>query len=979
MQTDAGSFAPDLLSSISAPPPRPARWLTLAAMLVLSVGLAACGSEDRRNLEPTDQRDAGTVDVEPADTGPQCDDDQTVCEGTCVTTANDPDHCGACGETCATGQKCADGECVLACPDGQQACDGGCFDVDSSRQHCGACGNACETGEVCQEGSCETSCAGSLTACDGSCRDLDNDPANCGACGNTCESSEVCVDGGCTIECPDGQTTCNGRCFDLDLANDHCGACGNTCQSGQVCSDGSCEPTCGDGLTECDGACRDTSADPEHCGTCGNTCGDDEACVEGKCTLTCPGDQQVCNGNCYDLQTSSRHCGSCDNACGAGETCEGGSCVVSCLDGQTECNGSCYDLQNARQHCGSCGNACGDGEVCSGGDCVVSCADNQTECDGACYDLQNSRQHCGSCGNACGAGEICSGGSCVVSCPDNRTECDGACYDLQTSANHCGSCGNSCGIDSDCIEGQCTTLSEYPSAVSGQTLWLEADGSVSTTSSGDAVTGWTDESGAGNDASAPSDDSKKPTLTTDPWGGHDALYFDGDDHLTLPDGFDDWSDGLTMFVVARPTDEDADSRILEFGSGSQQDNIMLGRDGGSDNLFYDVQNGSNSGSKLVGSDGLPGRNYVVGTVTQQPNGDVTIASSNSQIGSSSASLPTTVTRTDNYIAGTDFSGTPNFEGYIAEIILYDRALSGKDRTNITHYLADKYQLYHSNADWIDSLSSDDETLVRNNDFHEYQLDEDVYSSLPPGDSCQDLLSKGHDRDGLYRIQPASLSNPMLVSCDMTSDGGGWVELSLDNPDRAVVGEYSSSNPWHKCADDAAKHFSTISGDTSATPESSPNDHHTYETELNYLNPFLDEQYTDPEMTALRSLASELHSDTRMVTLTADDDNNDYHNTNNSGHEVYILDDSNNWQWMTPGEDGECGGSSGWPAGGSETGFYLWHSTDAESVVDGQTGRADDSTLDGLSPDALIPHKVRLEVRTGGGAAMGWEKEVFKVR
>jgi hypothetical protein len=936
MQADSGLFARDMLSSISTPAPRLGRWLSLAALLTLSVGLAACGSEEQRDLKPASQQDTETIDAEPADTGPQCSDDETVCDGTCVTTANDPDHCGACGESCATGQKCAEGGCVLACPDGQQACDGGCFDVDSSRRHCGACGNACETGEVCQEGSCETSCAGSLTACDGSCRDLENDPTNCGACGNTCEDSEVCVDGGCTIECPDGQTACNGRCFDLDLANDHCGGCGNTCPSGQVCSDGGCEPTCGEGLTECDGACRDTSTDPAHCGGCGSTCSDDRACIDGKCTLTCPGDQQVCNGNCYDLQTSSRHCGGCDNACGTGEACEGGSCVVSCPDGQTECNGSCYDLQNTRQHCGACGNTCDSGEVCSSGSCVVSCA-------------------------------------------DNRTECDGACYDLQTSANHCGACGNSCGFNSDCVEGQCTTLSEYPSAVSGQTLWLAADSSVSTTSSGDAVTSWADQSGAGNDASAPSDDSQKPTLTTDPWGGHEALYFDGDDHLTLPDGFDDWSDGLTMFVVARPTDESADSRILEFGSGNQEDNIMVGRDGGSDDLFYDVQNGSNSASRLVGSDGLPGRNYLVGTVTQQSNGNVTIDRSNSQIGSGSTSLPTTVTRTANYIAGTDFGSTPKFEGYIAEIIVYEKALSEKDRKNITHYLADKYRMYHPDASWLSSLSSDDETLVRNNDLHAYQLDENVYSSISPGDSCQELLSKGYDRDGLYRIQPSPLSNPMLVSCDMTSDGGGWVELSVDNDDHAIIAENKRNNPWYKCADDAAKHFETISSESNASPESSPDQEHTYEKELDYLNPFLDEQYTDPEMGALRSLASELHSDTRMVTLTADDDNGDYHNTDDYGHEVYILDDNNNWRWMTPGEDGDCGGPTNWPASGSETGFYLWHSTDAESVVDGQTGRADDSTLDGLSPDALIPHKVRLEIYYGGGAAMGWEQDVFKVR
>jgi hypothetical protein len=41
-----------------------------------------------------------------------------------------------------------------ACPSGQTSCDGSCIDTQSNSQHCGACGNVCNTGEPCSEGTC---------------------------------------------------------------------------------------------------------------------------------------------------------------------------------------------------------------------------------------------------------------------------------------------------------------------------------------------------------------------------------------------------------------------------------------------------------------------------------------------------------------------------------------------------------------------------------------------------------------------------------------------------------------------------------------------------------------------------------------------------------------------------------------------------------------------------------------------------------
>ncbi len=41
-----------------------------------------------------------------------------------------------------------------ACPSGQTSCDGTCIDTQSDSQHCGACGNVCNAEEPCSEGKC---------------------------------------------------------------------------------------------------------------------------------------------------------------------------------------------------------------------------------------------------------------------------------------------------------------------------------------------------------------------------------------------------------------------------------------------------------------------------------------------------------------------------------------------------------------------------------------------------------------------------------------------------------------------------------------------------------------------------------------------------------------------------------------------------------------------------------------------------------
>ena len=230
--------------------------------------------------------------------------------------------------------------------------------------------------------------------------------------------------------------------------------------------------------------------------------------------------------------------------------------------------------------------------------------------------------------------------------------------------------------------------------------------------------------------------------------------------------------------------------------------------------------------------------------------------------------------------------------------------------------------------------------------------------------------------GPYFIDPDGAGDiePLPVTCDMDADGGGWMRLKLNHSNQLLVAEYMASNPWKKCADDAAKFFDWIS-ESQVTADYSPNITYVKEIPVTFLNPGTDVEYSPEQMAVLRGLVTQLSQTTRMVAVTADDDGYSYQDNQNGGHEVYVMGTPGQWDVLSPGTNQECGNSSDWPHGGSQSAFYLWSTDAAQSQVSGTTGISSDD-LGALPQANILPLQVRLVVYTGGGVAFGWEKQEF---
>jgi hypothetical protein len=125
----------------------------------------------------------------------------------------------------------------------------------------------------------------------------------------------------------------------------------------------------------------------------------------------------------------------------------------------------------------------------------------------------------------------------------------------------------------------------------GLALALDAQVAATQYANGAAVTLWQDSSTFARNATASG--SAAPTLVTNALGGKAALRFDGaDDFLSLPTGFQDFTAGMSLYMVMRPTVLQTGFKAFALGNGGGTHNIVLGRAGSSAGLQFFTNNSS---------------------------------------------------------------------------------------------------------------------------------------------------------------------------------------------------------------------------------------------------------------------------------------------------------------------------------------------------------------------------------------------------
>ncbi|MEC7985101.1 MAG: MopE-related protein, partial [Myxococcota bacterium] len=313
---------------------------------------------------------------------------------------------------------------------------------------------------------------------------------------------------------------------------------------------------------------------------------------------------------------------------------------------------------------------------------------------------------------------------------------------------------------------------------------------------------------------------------------------------------------------------------------------------------------------------------------------------------------------------------------------------------------------------------DDPTLLPSSTYYE-DADEDGYGgsstmlacSLPSGYSaigndcddndtalnpltgcaqdCAEILQYGFATDGNYVIDPDGIGNgldPFAVYCDMTTDGGGWIQRAISSAgnDRVYSTNPDDSNRGTIRSGDQARYYNHLSSDGFDGGDFL---HYAYSTapnmtefDISYLNAATGADFSDAELDALRVVVTELSEDTLMVAGGVDDScyyGSTFHSFDGQGHEIYISDgDGANFILLTYGTQ----------TNDEQDAFYFYHTstqlTTAENVI---MGCGSDTEITHLEPQYLLPAKIQLgwastdNAQWGGAAYWGSEWDYFLVR
>lgn len=239
----------------------------------------------------------------------------------------------------------------------------------------------------------------------------------------------------------------------------------------------------------------------------------------------------------------------------------------------------------------------------------------------------------------------------------------------------------------------------------GLRMWLRADAGVTTNSNG-LVTRWADQSGR-NDA-VQSDPTAAPLLVAGVASGHPGLsfgtnQFSANQFLEVSDAGTAFTTGdFSTFVVARFTDF-ASYRVLwtkSFSGVAAPLDWWFSPNGGVPNVFRG--DGITQGGPVAGIQPAPaGQLAIVGLTAQSTTLTHYLglaANGTGMITTAPASAGETLR-----IGSRDDGGT-QMKGDIAEILIYDHALSDTDRSNTVRYLGSKYGL-------AQAVSADQSPLV----------------------------------------------------------------------------------------------------------------------------------------------------------------------------------------------------------------------------------------------------------------------------
>jgi hypothetical protein len=220
-------------------------------------------------------------------------------------------------------------------------------------------------------------------------------------------------------------------------------------------------------------------------------------------------------------------------------------------------------------------------------------------------------------------------------------------------------------------------------------LWLKADAGV--TASGTNVTQWADQSGNGNNVTAPAVNNQ-PQIQADVFNGQSAIKFDG---------VDDWFNNTvanvvsagaarTIFVVAKSDCGITRFSPITFRRTTNLATYQMSRFVSTNFIYSDGANtSSNASTDFSLLDSLSKKQSIL-TYHHSANGKLNFRFNKTDYAVTQTGTVSTETGTTGFTIGVRPDVGQATSGYIAEIIVYNSQLNATDIAAVENYLATKY-------------------------------------------------------------------------------------------------------------------------------------------------------------------------------------------------------------------------------------------------------------------------------------------------
>lgn len=268
--------------------------------------------------------------------------------------------------------------------------------------------------------------------------------------------------------------------------------------------------------------------------------------------------------------------------------------------------------------------------------------------------------------------------------------------------------------------------------------------------------------------------------------------FDGvDDHFELPSISTDFSTGFSATAWVDFNTAQHWERVIDFSNGAANNNIIFARNGTSNDLTFEIYNGSTSCGKITASGGIQsGRHHYA--VTLSPSRDVVLYRDGVAIQSGTSScLPANVTRSNNYIGRSAWSHDGFFDNEIDEFKLFSSELSSSGIAEI-----------YTNENAGNNYDGSERTCpVALTPLVEYRFEEESWN----GSADEVIDSSGNEHHARLHNNSTPINNtsqnytPALTgspgTCGYASQNDGSIQVSGLPLDTTTVGAKTTVTFW----------------------------------------------------------------------------------------------------------------------------------------------------------------------------------------